>query len=272
MKAKGPLVVVISSHVASGSVGNRAAVFALERLGFAVVAVPTVILPFHPGHGGATRIVPPADAFAALLADIGRRPWIGDVGAILSGYLGEAAQARPIAGLVAAVKKANPGAVYLCDPVAGDTGGPYVPAATIAAIAGDLMPAADMATPNLAELALFAPPVADRDGIVAAARRLGPAEVAVTSAAVTTVEVETLAVTADRVEQIRHRRLEKAPHGTGDLFAALYLGGRLKGRLPGEAAARAAFAVLRMAEAAGDADELPLAAAQKLLLEDVVRE
>ncbi|MEP2575390.1 MAG: pyridoxal kinase, partial [Nitratireductor sp.] len=38
-----PAVIVISSHVARGSVGNRAAVFALETLGYPVWAVPTVI-------------------------------------------------------------------------------------------------------------------------------------------------------------------------------------------------------------------------------------
>jgi pyridoxine kinase len=38
-----PSVIVISSHVVRGSVGNRAAVFALETLGFPVWAVPTVI-------------------------------------------------------------------------------------------------------------------------------------------------------------------------------------------------------------------------------------
>ena len=49
-------VIVVSSHVARGSVGNRAAVFALETLGHPVWAVPTVMLPWHPGHGRATRI------------------------------------------------------------------------------------------------------------------------------------------------------------------------------------------------------------------------
>ncbi len=56
-------VIVISSQVARGSVGNRAMVFALERLGFPVWAVPTVLLPHHPGHGPAERIVPDDSAF-----------------------------------------------------------------------------------------------------------------------------------------------------------------------------------------------------------------
>ena len=45
-------VIVISSHVVRGTVGNRAAVFALETLGFPVWAVPTVTLAWHPGFTG----------------------------------------------------------------------------------------------------------------------------------------------------------------------------------------------------------------------------
>ena len=105
-----PPVIVINSHVAHGAVGGRAAVFALERLGYPVVAVPTVILPWHPGHGRGTRIVTDGERFPRLLADLAAPPWLGETGGVLSGYLGEAAQAEPVAGLVAAVKRANPGA------------------------------------------------------------------------------------------------------------------------------------------------------------------
>ncbi len=63
-------VIVISSHVAHGSVGNRAIVFALETLGFPVWAVPTVILPWRPDRGRATRIVPDTEQFGAFLKDL----------------------------------------------------------------------------------------------------------------------------------------------------------------------------------------------------------
>jgi len=63
-------VIVISSHVARGSVGNRAAVFALETLGFPVWAIPTVTMPWHPGHGVSTRIVADENAFGEFLTDI----------------------------------------------------------------------------------------------------------------------------------------------------------------------------------------------------------
>ena len=115
-----PAVIVISSHVVRGTVGNRAAVFALESLGFPVWAVPTVTLPWHPGHGRATRIVPDSAGFAAMMDDLSKAPWLPEVGAILTGYLGDATQAAAIAKLVQAVKKHNPKATYLCDPVIGD--------------------------------------------------------------------------------------------------------------------------------------------------------
>ena len=77
-----PAVVVISSHVARGTVGNRAAVFALEILGFPVWAVPTVMLPWHPGHGPAPRIVPDAAEFSDFMAALAASPHLGEVGAI----------------------------------------------------------------------------------------------------------------------------------------------------------------------------------------------
>jgi pyridoxine kinase len=267
-QAAKPSVVVISSHVARGGVGNRSAVFALERLGFTVIAVPTVVLPFHPGHGPGTRIVPEDAAFAGLLRDLAGAPRIGQVGGILSGYLGAPAQAKPVADLVGAVKAANPDAVYLCDPVMGDAKGAYVPAATIAAIGEWLLPIADMATPNRSEAEILAGRrLADEADLVAAARLLGPGEVVVTSANAGGQAITNLLVTGAGVARTTHERLAEAPHGTGDLFAALYLAARLAGRSPAEALAESSGTVLRIVKAAQGEDELPLAAAQNLFLE-----
>ncbi len=131
-------VIVISSHVVRGSVGNRAAVFALETLGHPVWAVPTVILPWHPGHGPAKRIVPPAEQFDDLIADLERAPWLGEITGIMSGYLGNAAQASSVARLVKTIKEKNKKVLYLCDPVIGDEKGLYVSEATAIAIRDEL--------------------------------------------------------------------------------------------------------------------------------------
>lgn len=225
-------VIVVSSHVARGSVGNRAAVFALETLGFPVWAVPTVILPWHPGHGRATRIVPPAEQFSALIADLARAPWLGEVGAVLSGYLGEASQADAIADLVGAVKARNPGALYVCDPVMGDSGGLYVPEATARALRDRLMPLADIATPNRYELAWMAgADLPDLKSTTAAALDAGPAIMLVTSApAMMSGSTGNLLLDSSQVLLAEHRLIDRPPNGLGDLTGAVFLARTLSGQ------------------------------------------
>jgi pyridoxine kinase len=225
-------VIVISSHVARGSVGNRAAVFALETLGFPVWAVPTVILPWHPGHGRATRIVPPLDQFQALMADLERAPWLGEVGAVLSGYLGEGGQADSVASLVGAVKAKTPDAVYICDPVMGDSGGLYVPEATATAMRDRLMPIADIATPNRYELEWMAgAPLPDLKTVVAAALQAGPPTMLVTSApAMMAGGTGNLLLNGNQALLAEHHLIDKPPNGLGDLTAAVYLARILSGQ------------------------------------------
>jgi pyridoxine kinase len=230
-------VIVVSSHVARGAVGNRAAVFALETLGFPVWAVPTVILPWHPGHSRATRIVPPADQFAALLADLERAPWLDEVDAVLSGYLGDAAQAEAVASLVTAVKARKPDALFVCDPVIGDSGGLYVPEATAIALRDVLIPLADIATPNRYELEwMTGVALPDLDSTIAAALDLGPPAMLVTSAPATMAEgTGNLLLDAHHALLAEHHRIDRPPNGLGDLTAAIYLARVLSGHPPAKA-------------------------------------
>jgi pyridoxine kinase len=261
-----PAVIVISSHVARGAVGNRAAVFALERLGFPVVAVPTVILSWHPGMGKAARFTLPDEAFARLLGDLAGAPWLGEVDGILSGYLGTAEQAVPIAALVDAVKALNPAALYLCDPVIGESAGPYVPDAVIAAIRDKLLPRADIATPNRYELGLLGgEELSGNDDIIAASRTTGVPEMVVTSAFGRRNQAANLLVAPEGARLATHAALASAPHGTGDLLSALYLAHRLDGVAAPEALQLAAGSTLRLAEMAVDG-ALPLARGQELLV------
>lgn len=230
-------VIVISSHVARGSVGNRAAVFALETLGFQVWAVPTVILPWHPGHSRATRIVPPPDQFAALMKDLEGSAWLGEVGAVLSGYLGDAGQADAVASLVQAVKARNPRALYVCDPVMGDAGGLYVPEATAAAMRDMLVPLADIATPNRYELQWMAgQPLDDIRAVTSAAMAAGPATMLVTSApAMMNGSIANLLLNASQAILAEHRLIDRPPNGLGDLTAAVFLARMMGGVAPEKA-------------------------------------
>jgi len=230
-----PAVISISSHVARGTVGNRAVVFALESLGFPVWSVPTVTLPWHPGHGPSTRIVPDDAAFAAFCGDLARAPWLGEVGGIITGYFGAPAQVEAAAGLIDAVKRANPRAVYLCDPVLGDGGEAggrlYQPAALLEAIRDHLVGRADIAVPNRFELEfLTGLEFSDNAQLVEGASALGPARVVVTSAfPLLRGGIGNLLVEDGRAMLAEHRRIEAVPNGLGDLTGAVFLARTLAG-------------------------------------------
>ena len=257
-----PSVIVVNSLVARGSVGGRASVFALERLGFPVIFLPTLVLPWHPGHGRAARLEPDVETFSALADDIAGAAWLGEVGAVLTGYFGHAGEVAPTARLVAAVKAANPEAIHLCDPNIGDTGGLFRPETVAIAIRDRLLPLADIATPNRFEFDWL---TATASRHVSPARRRRPPEVIITSAVVHADTIETWVAAPLESHRLSHRFVpDNTVHGTGDLFAALHLGHRLDGAAPEDAAARATGTVCRMVELARreGLDEMPLAAGQ----------
>lgn len=251
-------VIVISSHVARGSVGNRAAVFALETLGYPVWAVPTVILPWHTGHGPSTRIVPSPEQFSAFTRDLEQAAWLGEVGAVLSGYLGNAEQAADVASLVRSVKAQNPKALYVCDPVMGDKEGLYVPETTAAAMRDLLIPLADVSTPNRYELEWIAGrKLRDLADIIAAARKLGPARMLVTSSPGRSLgDIGNLLVTKQGALLAEHRQISGPPSGMGDLTSSVFLARLLAGNTD-EQALRTTTATVyevlsRAAERGGD--------------------
>jgi pyridoxine kinase len=259
-----PAVISISSHVVRGAVGNRSAAFALEHLGFPVWSVPTVTLPWHPGHGPATRIVPEDRQFAALVEDLAKSAFLCECGAILTGYFGSAAQIEPVARLVKSLKAINPQALFLCDPVIGDSGGLYVAEATAAAIRDHLLPMADIITPNRFELEwLAAKALPDNLSLADAALSFGARSALVTSAhAMMAGATGNLLVEQSLSTLFEHRLLEGPSNGLGDLTSAVFLGRRLKGEPTEAAAERATASVFEMMTAAAKsgADELRLAA------------
>ena len=225
-------VLVISSHVVRGSVGNRAAVFALETLGHPVWAMPTVLLPWHPGHGPATRSVIAQADFSAMVDDLCAAPWLDEVGAVLSGYLGRAEQAADIGRLIDAIRTRNGDTLYLCDPVIGDQAGLYVPTETAEAIREQLMPRASIATPNRYELQwLYGSELDDVSALLRAAEALGPQRVVVTSApAMIAGSTGNLLLTNGQALMAEHREIPNPPNGLGDLTAAVFLAHIMNGK------------------------------------------
>ncbi len=263
-------VIAISSHVARGSVGNRAMVFALERLGFEVWAVPTVLLPHHPGHGPAERIVPDERQFAALLEALlqGRRA--ERVAGIVSGYFAHAPQAHAVARIVRAVRQVRQDALYLCDPIIGDAGRLYVDESLALAIREELLPLADAATPNAFECSWLGGAAAKEPDLARLAQALPPPNVLVTSApALMRGHIGNLLSNGNDLLLFEHPTVATQAKGTGDLLAALLLARRLQGHdwpKAAELAIASTFEIVAATAGAG-ADELLLAPMQHAIAE-----
>ena len=265
-------ILSIQSHVAFGHVGNSAAVFPLQRLGHEVWPIHTVQFSNHPGYGawrGQTFGEQLIDDCVEGIAGCGA---LEICDGVLSGYIGAAETGAAILRAVARTKKANPAALYCCDPVIGDVGpGVYVRAGVPDFFARLAMEVADIATPNLFEIEwLTGVRVATQAALREALARLhamGPKVVLVTSALVADTPADAIDLyvsSAEGLFRLRTPRLDLVVNGAGDAIAALFFTHFLTTRSPRAAlenAASSVFGVLAHTLQAGSR-ELLLVAAQ----------
>jgi pyridoxine kinase len=254
-------ILSLQSHVVYGHVGNSAAVFAMQRLGVEVWPIHTVQLSNHTGYQTARGRAFDAALVRELVQGLGERGALARCDAVLSGYIGSVETGAAVLDAVAAVKRANPRAVYCCDPVIGDAGrGAFVASDVAGFIGTRAVPAADIVTPNHFEFDWIngrqTRRMPDVLAAVEALRARGPRAVLVTSLVTdeTPAEAVELAVCDGHGRhRLRTPRLPVAAHGAGDLIAALFLAHYLRSGSAAVAlsvAASSVFGVLkRTAEA-----------------------
>jgi pyridoxine kinase len=226
-------ILSIQSFVAFGHVGNSAAVFPLQRLGHTVWPVNTVQFSNHTGYGQWRGPIFSAHDVASVIAGIAERGVWPRCDGILSGYMGDAAIGTVILDAVAEIRKANPRAIYCCDPVIGDVGrGVFVRPGIPKFMRDRSVPAADIITPNQFELEyLTGKTVGTLDQALdacTAARALGPRVVLITSLMRKDAPADTIEMLADSPEgswlvATPRLRLDPLPNGAGDVVAALFL-------------------------------------------------
>jgi pyridoxine kinase len=265
-------VLSIQSHVAYGHAGNAAAVFPLQRLGIEVWPVHTVQFSNHTGYGAWRGRVFDGPAVEEIVQGIAERGALGSCDAVLSGYLGSADIGSAVVQSVAAVRAANPGAVYCCDPVIGDVGrGIFVRPGIPEFMREVAVPAADVVTPNHFELDLLAGATTrtldEVTAAVAAVQALGPRVVLTTSLIADDTPddaVDLLASEGGRHWQVRTPRLDVSVNGAGDAVAALFLAHWLETRSAAMALGRAAASVYGLLARTAEAGsrEILLVAAQ----------
>ena len=234
-----PHLLAIQSHVVFGHAGNSAAVFPMQRVGVKVWPLNTVQFSNHTQYGQWTGEVLAPQHIPALVEGIATIGELGNCDAVLSGYLGSAAQGRAILGVVRRVKAANPKALYLCDPVMGHAEkGCVVPAEVSDFLLDEAVATADVLCPNQLELDSFSGRKADSlQDCVAMARALlarGPKAVLVKHLAYpgkSPEDFEMLLVTAAGSWHLRRPLLAfpRQPVGVGDLTSGLFLARLLLG-------------------------------------------
>src|SRR6476661_7973693 len=212
----------IQSSVAYGHVGNSAATFPLQRLGHEVWPVHTVVFSNHTGYGAWRGPLLAPEDVRAVVTGIAERGVLPSCDAVLSGYLGGPGICAVVVDAVAQVKAANPRATYTCDPVMGNaTSGCFVDPAIPPIIREQVVPVADVITPNQFELGFLtgtSPDTLESTLESAdAARALGPSTVLVTSVLrpdrpADTIEM--LAVTAEGAWTVRTPRLPIKVNGS----------------------------------------------------------
>ena len=261
-----PTALILSSHVASSRVGGTVQALALAAFRIEAILAPTVLFGRHPGWGKPGGAAVPVETFEGMLDGIEANGVIAQTDLVITGYFASADQVRAAARAIDAVKavprdpETGRKPTIIVDPVMGDAGkGLYVAAEVAEAITRDLIPRADIVTPNAWELErLTHTPVRDPASAVAAARLLGKA----TLVSSVTRAHEIGIVYADRREAwlAAHPRAPIAPNGTGDLLTALFAGHLLGGRPVSDALFRAAGGVAEtIAQAAlGGLGELPV--------------
>lgn len=231
-------ILSIQSWVAYGHAGNAAAIFPLQRMGFEVWAIHTVQFSNHTGYGQWKGMVMPPEHLRAVVDGLAEREVLGQCDAVLSGYMGSGETAEAILSALARVRQLNPRALFCCDPAMGDEGrGLFVRPEVPAVIKHQLLPQADIITPNQFELELLTeqksktlPEVLEAAQMVRAQLHpAGPRIVVVTSMlrdGAPQGTIETLALADEGAWLVRtpHIPLEPPRGGTGDAIAALFLG------------------------------------------------
>jgi pyridoxine kinase len=258
-------VLAISSQVARGHVGLSAIVPALQGLGHEVIGLPTVLLSNHPGHKMAAgeRVSP--ELLQRLLVALDANGWLGEVDAVMTGYLPSVEHVQFAVEAIGLVKARAGSVRVLVDPIMGDEGkGLYIAADAAAAVRDDLVGLADVVTPNAFELGwLTGAPVGRAVEAMSAAEKLVADVVLVTSVPADANALDTvLAPKQGRAVACRVQRQSRVPNGTGDFLAGLYLGHELKlgAARASEALALAVAGVDAVIAASAGRDELQIVA------------
>jgi len=251
-------ILSIQSHVTYGYVGNRAAVFPLQLLGYDVDVINTVSFSNHTGYPtvAGTKLSP--SDFNALVDGLRSNSLDTTYTHILTGYIGAPSLLQAVLDFVRRMKMMYPEVTYVCDPVCGDEGKLYVSPECVPLLR-ELLSLADIVRLNNFELQVLSGLLDKIDSLEVLNSALdllhqkAPHHVQTLLVSTTTKQTnDFLDVVVSTVTGARYRvqtpRLPCYFTGAGDLFTALFLGYVLKHSSVVRAAERAVSALFSVCE------------------------
>lgn len=144
----------IQSHVVSGYVGNKAATFPLQLLGFEVDAINSVQFSNHTWYEHVKGQVLNADDVGDLYEGL-KLNNIHHYSHVYTGYVGSESFLYRLKDIITELKKGNRNLIYVCDPVMGDAGQMYVPKELLPIYIDHFIGLSDIITPNQFEAELL---------------------------------------------------------------------------------------------------------------------
>jgi len=145
----------VQSHVVHGYVGQKAATFPLQLLGFDVDPLNTVHFSNHTGYEYVRGQKLDADQMSTIVEGLRLNDLLRKSTHVLSGYMGSAAMLHGVLTTLDALRKLRKEVFYVCDTVLGDLGRLYVPEELIAEYRDEAVPRANLLTPNSFEASLL---------------------------------------------------------------------------------------------------------------------
>ncbi|XP_037686814.1 pyridoxal kinase isoform X2 [Choloepus didactylus] len=236
-------VLSIQSHVVRGYVGNRAATFPLQVLGFEIDTVNSVQFSNHTGYAHWKGQVLNSDELHELYEGL-RLNKVNKYDYVLTGYTRDKSFLAMVVDIVQELKQQNTKLVYVCDPVMGDKwdgeGSMYVPEDLLPVYKEKVVPVADIITPNQFEAEILTGrkirTQEEALEVMDTLHAMGPDTVVITSSDLPSMRGSDylIALGSQRTwkpdgstvtERIRMeiRRVDAVFVGTGDLFAAMLL-------------------------------------------------
>lgn len=225
-------ILSIQSHVVYGYVGNKAAAYPLQAMGFDVWPINTVQFSSHTGYEGWKGEIFTAEHIVGLVDSIFEIGEQYKCKAILSGYMGSQEICNAVYHIVKKFKDINKDILYLCDPVIGNSSC-YVKPEVLNFFKENLC--ADIITPNQYEAEILSgisiKSQEDLKSIAYYFHNMGIKIVVITGVKfIGTADLSIFGSDGKNSFIVRtpEYNFDITVNGTGDLFSAIFLGTYIK--------------------------------------------